>query len=150
MGLNYTKFRDGKIIQVIKDKDENREVKETAFIEIFDEQGKVVESFTENVVCAGLKRSAYMDFNYAKIKGNSNTTYYNGLMNCLMGSDATDTENENIILPHGKMIFYGFKNQQYSGDNIYKASYNSVESDMDTKGTGLIRFIFDCPPHTGN
>lgn len=127
-------------------------VKGITTIEIFDDltKKKIQEVKSENIINNRLSKYAFMEFFYERIKGSTSASVYNAPFGYLLLTNYNGVEDAELKGPRGAIIGYADKITPYSGPDTLKGTINSLETKLDTEGTGLLHFVFDFPTSAAN
>lgn len=127
-------------------------VKGITTIEIFDDltKKKIQEIKSENIINNRLSKYAFMEFYYERIKGSTTEGKYEAPFRYLLLTNFNGVEDAELKAPRGAIVGYAEKITPYSGTDILRGTINSVETKLDTDGTGLLHFVFDFPTSAAN
>lgn len=141
----------GERLEVIKKKP-IAPIKGITTIEIFDDltKKKIHEVRSENIINNLVSKYAFMDYYYARIKGSTTTIAYTAPFEYLLLTNYNGNEDAEIMAYRGALVGYASKSTAYSGTDILRGTINSVETQLDINGTGLLHFVFDFPTNVAN
>lgn len=141
----------GEHLEVIKRKPVTQIIGTTT-IEIFDSKTnkKVHEVKSENILNNINNKFAFMDFYYERIKGSISSTVYSAPFGYLLLTNYNGLEDADLMAHRGAIVGYAEKITPYVGASIQRGTINSVETKLDTDGTGLLHFVFDFPTNAAN
>ncbi|PRR84517.1 hypothetical protein [Clostridium vincentii] len=127
-------------------------IKGVTTIEIFDDltKKKIHEVKSENIINNLSNKYAFMDYYYERIKGTTTSTVYSAPFLYLLLTSYDGAEDAEIMAHRGALVGYAHKSTAYAGSDILKGTINTVETQLDISGNGLLHFVFDFPTSAAN
>jgi hypothetical protein len=153
--VDYVKdLKTGEIVKEIKHKPAQSMINK-ATVQVFDaKNGELLkEGVSHNVVNNVIKQAAFLDYFYQRpfARGWISLSFSDRWWDAIYLSDYDGTEDANEIFIQGNILGWAGHTQTYSGTDIRKGNYNSVESlPIDYKRVGYSKFVYDWPTHAGN
>ena len=132
----------------------NSNIQGKVTVSLFEDNNKVREIKTENLVMDWVKAQAYKEiYENAIGLGVSETTHkFSELAKTLILSNCKEEENAQKPFLPLDIVGYANRSEAYSGSDTKKGTYNSAESNtyFDENGNLVSHLVYDFPTHCAN